>query len=61
MRKGRLIAKYEFGALNAEKAQNLSNKLGQNATIEAPMTLAEIYNQKELHFESSKQIRKIGF
>jgi hypothetical protein len=32
MRKGRLIAKYEFKELEVEKAQQLSNKLGFEQT-----------------------------
>lgn len=40
MRKGRLIAKYEFGKLSTDKAQRLSNHLGFNRTINRPMTVA---------------------
>ncbi|MDD3738796.1 MAG: AAA family ATPase [Lentimicrobiaceae bacterium] len=47
IRKGRLIAKYEFKELEASKAQALSNKLGFNSKIEKPMTLTDIYNQDE--------------
>lgn len=47
LRKGRLIARHEFGKLPADKAQRLSNHLGHNTVIEQPMTLAEISNQKE--------------
>lgn len=47
MRKGRLIAKYEFGKLSAEKAQHLSNHFGFNADIKQPMTIAEVANQHE--------------
>lgn len=45
LRKGRLIANYEFKALDANKAQKLSNKIGFKRWIEDNMTLAEIYNQ----------------
>lgn len=44
MRRGRLIAKYEFGKLGIEKAQRLSNHLGLQQTITKPMTIAEIAN-----------------
>lgn len=47
LRKGRLIAEYEFGKLNIEKAQRLSQKLGYNKEIITPMTIAEITNQEE--------------
>src|SRR4051794_21837980 len=41
VRKGRLIAKYEFGKLSIEKAQQLSNHLGFDTIINMPMTVAE--------------------
>lgn len=59
MRKGRLIAKYEFKALEIEKAQKLSDKLGFKTKIDNPMILTDIYNQEETDFKESK--RKIGF
>jgi len=60
MRKGRLIAKYEFGKLGVEKAQQLSRYLGFDNTITRPMTVAEISNQHEKAFET-KQVEIIGF
>jgi hypothetical protein len=60
MRKGRLIAKYEFGKLSIEKAQRLSNHLGFDTTIEKPMTVAEVSNQHDKAFET-KQVEIIGF
>lgn len=47
MRKGRLIANYEFGKLSREKAQRLSHHLGLKNTILEPMTIAEIANPNE--------------
>lgn len=47
MRKGRLIAKYEFGKLSTEKAQHLSNHFGFSNTITEPKTIAEIANPNE--------------
>ena len=47
LRKGRLIAKYEFRELEPDKAQKLSDKLGFNTTVNSPMTLTAIYNQQE--------------
>jgi hypothetical protein len=44
MRKGRLIAKYEFGKLGVTKAQKLSKHLGFEQHIVKPMTIAEITN-----------------
>ncbi len=60
MRKGRLIAKYEFGKLSVTKAQKLSNHLGFDKRIEAPMTVAEITNQHEQNFDT-KQVQILGF
>jgi hypothetical protein len=47
MRKGRLIAKYEFGKLSTEKSQRLSNHFGFTNTVTKPMTIAEIANPGE--------------
>lgn len=61
LRKGRLIARYEFNELAAERAQALSNKLGFQSNITEPMSLAAIYNQDEKDFEEGKQRKSIGF
>ena len=61
MRKGRLIAKYEFKELEVEKAQKLSRKLGFDVIINSPMTLTEIYNQEEKDFQQTKKFNQIGF
>jgi hypothetical protein len=47
LRKGRLIAKYEFGKLGIEKSKRLSTHLGFNNAITQPMTIAEIANPHE--------------
>jgi len=60
LRKGRLIASYEFTALSREKAQNLSNKLGFTHTINKEMTLTDIYNQFENEYALA-EVKKIGF
>ena len=61
LRKGRLIAKYEFKELDTEKAQKLSSKLGFISAIQSPMTLAAIYNQEDKDFHQMKKIGNIGF
>ena len=61
MRKGRLIAKYEFKELEVPKAKALSEKLGFATHIHTPMTLTAIYNQDEKDFEQSKKGNAIGF
>ena len=60
MRKGRLIAKYEFGKLGIQKAQRLSDHFGFDTVVDQPMTLAEISNQNDREF-ASKQVAVIGF
>ena len=60
LRKGRLIAKYEFGKLTAEKSQGLSNHLGLDQLIVKPQTLAEITNPDQLNFDMP-QVNVIGF
>ncbi|CAF0784333.1 unnamed protein product [Adineta steineri] len=48
LRKGRLIANYEFNKLDLESSKILSDKLGFGTeNILEPMTLAEVYNQGE--------------
>lgn len=61
MRKGRLIAKYEFNELETAKAQLLSRKLGFNSIITSPMTLSAIYNQEEKDFLQIKKKISVGF
>jgi hypothetical protein len=61
MRKGRLIAKYEFKELEIEKAKTLSRKLGFTTSFNSPMTLTAIYNQEEKDFQQIKRNNPIGF
>ena len=60
MRKGRLIAKYEFRELEAQKAQALSNKLGFDGIFKTPTTLTAIYNQGEKTYSQANK-NKVGF
>lgn len=61
IRKGRLIAKYEFKELEVAKAQQLSNKLGFNSIFTQPMTLTSIYNQEEKDYQQAKINKPVGF
>jgi len=61
MRKGRLIARYEFRELDVQKAQSLSDKLGFKSRIETPMPLSAIYNQDEKEFFKNRKVEGIGF
>ncbi|MBX3257263.1 MAG: AAA family ATPase [Chitinophagaceae bacterium] len=60
MRKGRMIARYEFGKLNVHKAQGLSDLFGFNTIINKPMTIAEIAGQSENSCVTENTLR-IGF
>lgn len=60
LRKGRLIARYEFGKLGITKSQALSKHLGHNRVITNPMTIAELANPNE-QAEPVKQAEIIGF
>ena len=59
LRKGRLISKYNFGKLSANKVKILSQHLKHEMIMETESTLSEIYYQDDdLNIESEK---KIGF
>ena len=60
MRKGRLIAKYEFGKLGIGKSQRLSDQFGFKTRITEPMTIAEVANQHEQP-QNVEKVEVIGF
>ena len=60
LRKGRMIAKYEFKALSADKTAELTKSLGF-APVEKEMRLADIFKLSEKDFAESDQRKKIGF
>jgi ATP-dependent 26S proteasome regulatory subunit len=63
LRKGRLMAMYDFKPLTPQKANNLLNELKADKTYtHHPMTLAEIFNTQQEDFDLSKaRKQKIGF
>jgi len=62
LRKGRLIASYEFGPLAVDKAQALATTLGQQAPITEPIALADLFNRDEPAFANEpKTAGRIGF
>ena len=61
LRKGRLIARYEFQELYTEKAKALSNKLGFKKELSEPMTLADVYNQEKENYADNYSQQKMGF
>jgi len=61
LRKGRLIAKYNFGKLETEKVNRLI--MTQNLPMpkaEAPMSLADIFNYQEQGFDQEHS-KRLGF
>ena len=57
LRKGRLIAKYEFKELTEDRARLLAKKL--NVQLSSKATLAEIYNSLEMGFTDKRT--PVGF
>ena len=60
LRKGRLLARYEFKELEVMKARTLAEKIGKNANIEKPMTVSDIYNLDEKGFDNVPS-KTVGF
>lgn len=61
LRKGRLIASYEFGALSVEKSNRLLEHLDVGVRTDKELTLSEIYYMKELDFQNESSRKTIGF
>jgi len=59
LRKGRLIAKYQFSALSPEKSSALARKLGHE-DVTGSLTLADIFGLDKPGFNKAKQ-KNIGF
>jgi len=60
LRKGRLVARYEFKELGVEKAQAIADEIGLKDKITSPATLADIYNKDKNDF-GKPQGGKVGF
>lgn len=58
LRKGRIIAKYEFKELSVDKC-NIINKELNKSNVNKPMTLADLYNQGDNDYVIIK--KEIGF
>jgi len=61
LRKGRLIAKYDFRDLSVAKANALSKKLGSQTTFSSATPLTAIYNADEKECTPIKNYHTIGF
>jgi len=60
LRKGRLVARYEFNNLTAEKANAIIQEQGLNIPLQTvPISLAELFNYEKQNFEQSKMV--VGF
>lgn len=60
LRKGRMIANYEFKPLSTEKVNKLLKSMGYSGYNE-DMILADIFNFEEKGFDNSATKKKIGF
>jgi hypothetical protein len=60
LRKGRLIARYEFGKLSVNKANALSKHLDLKTVFSKPATLAQITNPEE-NYQEVVKANIIGF
>ena len=60
LRKGRLLARYEFKELEISKAQVLAQKIGKKVKIEHPMTVSDVYNLDEKSFENTPS-KSVGY
>jgi len=60
LRRGRLIAKYRFEKLSAQKASNLSKKLGHNIVYHEPQCLTDIYNPYDQE-AGEEDVKIMGF
>jgi len=61
LRKGRLVARYEFKELKIDKAKALAEKIGVSNNINKELTLAEIYNLEKKDYSKVNDSKKIGF
>ena len=61
LRKGRLIAEYEFNELDVDKSNKLLKKLNIDFTTKEPMLLTDIYNYEDNIGIKDNKKQKIGF
>lgn len=61
LRKGRLIAEYNFDKLDSTKTKSLLKTINVELENNEAMTLADIFNAKEILHKSQTKRKKIGF
>jgi SpoVK/Ycf46/Vps4 family AAA+-type ATPase len=59
LRKGRMIAKYNFTPLSAEKTEQLAKKLGHDS-VRGSLTLADIFEYDKREFKNAVK-KAVGF
>lgn len=61
LRKGRLIAEYQFEKLTTDKANAYLKSVGDAKTVDSPKTLAELTNIDETHFVAPTDKKALAF
>ncbi|GAA0312478.1 AAA family ATPase [Psychrobacter aestuarii] len=61
LRKGRLIAEYQFAPLTTDKANAYLRSIGHEQRVSVPATLAELTNMDENSYKAVVKETKIGF
>ena len=61
LRKGRLLAKYDFGKLTSKKATELSQKIGINKVYNSSTKLADVYYEELENYSNQNKKKVIGF
>ncbi len=61
LRRGRLIAQYQFDKLSVDKANTYLAAVGKSIRVDAPKTLAEVTNIDEKHYQQQSLSSSFGF
>jgi ATP-dependent 26S proteasome regulatory subunit len=61
LRKGRLIARYEFPKMTPEKVAEISRQMGKEVEHPEAMSLADLTADQSLAFASPRKRRRLGF
>ncbi|MDO4700950.1 MAG: AAA family ATPase [Moraxella sp.] len=61
LRRGRLIAEYQFGKLSADKCNSHLQSLGKDIAVDKPMTLAELTHIDEAAYRKVEEKGGFGF
>lgn len=61
LRRGRLIAEYQFGKLSIDKCHDYLKSIGNDKQVDKEMTLAELTHIDDTEFKSEKSRTQFGF